>query len=220
MMDMPPKERAVDRGSRRGTTLVSELGAEIRRARVEHGLSQAFVGANAALSRSEVSRIERGRIGLVSILSIARLMSVVGLELSARAYPTGAPLRDRAQLELLARFHEILPPTLSWRTEVPVGPSGDLRAWDAVVARGPARAGVEAETRLTDLQAVERRIALKCRDSAIPVALLLIGDTRLNRMAARSYGPVIQGSFPIAGRDAIRILEAGRLPEANALILI
>ena len=200
--------------------LVAELGNEIRRARVEHGLSQAFVAANVGLSRSEVSRIERARIQSVSILSIARLMSIVGLELSARAYPTGAAVRDRPQLRLLARFREAVPAVLGWRTEVPVGPPGDLRAWDAVLGAGSRRVGVEAESRLTDIQAVERRIALKCRDSAIPVAILVVADTRMNRLAIRDHWQVVQASFPIAGRDAMGNLRAGRRPEANALILI
>lgn len=164
---MPPRERPVDRGDRRGRAIVAELGHEVRLARRQNGLTQAFLGQAVRLSGSEVGRIERGEIRSVSVSNLARLLSVVGPELSARAYPIGAPLRDNAQIGLLARFRSQLPAAFSWQTEVPVGLPGDLRAWDAVLGLGSARVGLEAETRLVDLQAVERRIALKCRDSAV-----------------------------------------------------
>jgi transcriptional regulator with XRE-family HTH domain len=217
---VPPRERAVDRGSRRGKALVSELGRELRTARVGHGLTQASVGGAIGLSRSEVSRIERGAISSVSILNLARLMSVVGLELSARAYPTGAPLRDRAHLALIGRLRDHVAATLSWRVAVPIGPIGNLRAWDVIINLGRERIGVEAETRLTDLQSIERRIALKCRDSAIPTAILLLADTRTNRLALRSAGAAVPDAVPIRSRDALRSLRSGELPTANALVLL
>jgi transcriptional regulator with XRE-family HTH domain len=217
---MPPKERAFDRGSRRGRGLVLELVGELRIARIGHGLSQETVGDAVGLSGSEVGRIERGQVASVSLLNLARLLSVVGLDLSARAYPTGTSLRDKAQVALLHRLHAQLPANLGWRTEVPVGPPGDLRAWDAVVMNGPDRIGLEAETRLVDLQAVERRIALKCRDSSITHAVLIIADTRTNRAAIRTFGTAIRGSFPIEGQEALGDLRAGRIPPGNALILL
>jgi transcriptional regulator with XRE-family HTH domain len=216
---MALKERAVDRGSRRGTALVIELGRELRRARLEHGLSQAAVGRAAGLSSPAVSRIERSQVRTASILNVARLLSVVGLELSARAYPTGRPIRDRAQLDLLGRFRNHLPGSASWQSEVPVGLAGDLRAWDAVVRVGAQLVAVEAETRLTDFQAVERRIALTCRDSGIPNAILLLSNTRSNRAAVRMFEASMAASFPVSGAGAMRSLRDGRLPAGSAVIL-
>ena len=101
---MPLKERAVDRGTRRGTQIIRDLGQELRRARLEHGLSQVRIGHSVGLSGPAISRIERGQVPTVSITNLARLLSVVGLELAARAYPTGTAIHDRAQLDLLQRF--------------------------------------------------------------------------------------------------------------------
>ena len=78
--------------------------------------------------------------------------------------------------------------------------------------------GVEAETRLTDVQAVDRRIGVKCRDSGIPVAILVLADTWTNRLAVRSAGSVLRAFFPLAGIEAARTLRAGALPTVNALI--
>ncbi len=170
------------------------------------------------MSRPHVSRIERGQVSAVSIIHLARLLSVVGLDLSARAYPSGGPIRDAAQIALLDRFRASIPARIGWRTEVAVGGPGDLRAWDAVLIDRSMRVGVEAETRLTDVQAVERRIGLKCRDSGIPVAILVLADTRTNRLAVPSAESVVRAFFPLPGIEAVRALKAGALPTVNALI--
>jgi transcriptional regulator with XRE-family HTH domain len=219
-LGMPPRERAVDRGTRRGHEMVRELGRELHTARLQHGLSQEAVGRAIGLSDTEVGRIERGLIRTVSVLQLSRLLSVVGLELAARAYPNGSPMRDTAQLKLLGRLREQLSTDLTWRTEVPVGPTGSLQAWDAVIGLGAHRVGVEAETRLTDLQAVQRRIELKCRDSATPIAILLLADTRTNRTSLRAFARAVHDAFPVPGRDTLQALRAGRPPQGNSVILI
>ncbi len=140
-------------------------------------------------------------------------MSVVGLELSARAYPSGAPLRDRGQINLLGRLTGQVSPPLTWRAEVPIGGAGDPRAWDLVISNGRDRVAVEAETRLSDLQAVQRRIALKSRDSGITTVILLLAASRTNRTTSVSSrtrseirsprrGPRPCGTFEWAGSPA------------------
>ena len=44
---------------------------------------------------------------------------------------------------------------------------------------------VEAETRLDDLQALERRVRLKQRDLGVRRVILLVADTRHNRAVLR-----------------------------------
>ncbi len=217
---MASRERALDRGSRRGAALVGDLGRQLREARTEHGLSQAFVGRAVGLSRSAVSRIERGTVPAVSVVNLARLMSVVGLELSARAYPGGAALRDRAQINLLGRLTGQVSTPLTRRAEVPVGGAGDLRAWDLVISNGQDRVAVEAETRLADVQAVQRRIALKSRDSGITTVILLLSASRTNRNTLRLFEDALRESFPIPGTEALRDLRMGRLPRGSSVILL
>ena len=217
---MPPRERTVDRGTRRGHEMVQALGREFHAARLQHGLSQEAVGRAVGLSDTEVGRIERGLIRTVSVLQLSRVLSVVGLELAARAYPTGSPLRDAPQLKLLGRLREQLPMQILWRTEVLTGPPGSLRAWDAVISLGPQRVGIEAETRLTDLQAVQRRIELKCRDSGIPTAILLLADTRTNRASLAMFAHAVRDAFPVPGRETLQELREGRLPRGSSMVLI
>ena len=54
------------------------------------------------------TRIERGETASVSLLRLAELCAVVGLDLSARAYPGGRPLSDARHARQLDTFIETL----------------------------------------------------------------------------------------------------------------
>lgn len=217
---MPTRERAVDRGTRRNRLLLAEIGRELRQARIGHGLSQGDAGRAARLSTSTVSRIEAGLRPRLPLLYLTQLAGVVGLELSLRAYPAGDGLRDAAHRELLERLRIRLAPGLGWRTEVPLPNPGDLRAWDALISGDGIRIAVEAETRATDGQALERRLALKKRDGGVDRLILLLADTRLNRRFAREAWPLLTERFPVPGREALRALGQGRDPAGDVLIFL
>ena len=217
---MATRDRLLRRANRTANDLVRVCGAEIRLSRVTAGLSQRDVGDAAELSHATVSRIERGISREVSVLSLAKLATVVGLDLSVRLYPGGDPIRDAAQFGLLSRLRGRIHPDLRWRTEVPLPLPGDRRAWDAVIAGPGFVVGVEAETRLRDIQAVARRTNLKQRDGGLDRVLLLVADTRANRHALRQASDVLSTGFPVAQRDALRALNAGRAPAGNALIVL
>jgi transcriptional regulator with XRE-family HTH domain len=212
--------RAVDEGERRGRQLLSETGREIRDARLAHGLSQSQVARAAGLGQSRLSLIERGRASSVSLLALARLHAVLGLELSVKSYPGGQPMRDVAHLALLARLRSRVSPDLKWRTEVPLPIANDKRSWDACIQLRDQVVGIEAETRLRDLQAIERRLALKKRDGRLDRVLLLLADTRWNRAIVREHGPRLASSFPVSGTATLEALAAGRDPGGDAIVLL
>lgn len=126
---MATRRRPADIGADRARWILADLSSEVRRARMDRGLSQRDVGRAVGLSAAQVSRIERGIVVDVSIRRIAVLLAVVGLQLSARAYPSGAPIRDAAHASLLGRLRSHLHPSLRLRIEVPMPNSGDLRGW-------------------------------------------------------------------------------------------
>lgn len=172
------------------------------------------------MSYSQLGRIERATHPSVSILQLARIASVVGLDLSVRTYPNGSPFRDKAHQMLIQRFRDRLSPKLSVRTEVPLPISGDLRAWDLVIYGAGKPIGIEAETRLTDLQALERKVALKMRDGGMSRVVVVVAATRGNRLALREAGIALEASFPIAGRVALQALAQGRDPGGGSLVLV
>ena len=196
------------------------MADELRQTRLSAGLSQATVAEASGLSPTQISRIERLHLPSASFDQVARLASVLGLDLSVRFYPAGQPLRDQAHLELIARLRARLGPGLVVRTEVPVPIAGDPRAWDAVVDGAPKPIGTEAETRLRDWQALERRIALKARDSGIDRVILLVSATRANRAALRVAQASLHAMFPIPARVALRALAEGHDPGGSAIIVL
>jgi hypothetical protein len=154
---------------------------------------------------------------------VGAFCAVVGLELAVRAYPAGDPIRDRAQLGLLERIRSKLHPELRWRVEVPLPLDGDLRAWDAEVRGtvGPQwRVRFEAETNISDGQALERRLALKMRDDPAGHTVLLIADTRANRRAISRLREGLRGLLPLDARPILSALAGGRDPGGSGIVLL
>jgi len=219
---MPTRERAADRGRRAARTAIARLATDARDARVGSGLSQRFVAGAIGVSHTHVGRFERGEVPEPGIEFLSAYCAVVGLELSLRAYPAGDSMRDRASAALLERLRRELHPTLRWRSEVPLPIDRDLRAWDAEIRGGPPawRARVEAETRATDGQALERKLALKIRDGGPGHVLLLIADTRSNRAFMPRLREELRDTFPLSSREVLAALRAGRDPGGNGIILL
>lgn len=183
-------------------------------------LSQRQLGAIVGLSHAEISRIERGAAPWVTIETLSLIAAALGLDLSIRTFPAGGPIRDAAQLALLVRFRRRVDPRLSWRTEVPIGIPGDLRAWDAVVGDRAWRVAIDAETRLRDVQALVRREALKRRDDGAVTMVLVVADTRHNRGVLRLAGPDLGGDFPVRGQEILDALARGQQPSGSGIVLV
>ncbi|HEU4571820.1 MAG TPA: helix-turn-helix transcriptional regulator [Candidatus Limnocylindrales bacterium] len=209
-----------ERARRRIRRVVLEAGDDVRRHREAAGLSIRECSAQTGISASAWSRIERGTSTTLDLERFAVVADAVGLDASLRLFPTGAPLRDAGHAALLERFRRELHPTLSWRTEVPLGLERDIRAWDAVIRRGSEWVPVEAETRLDDLQALERRINLKLRDGGAEFVILLVAESRTNRAVLKAASAAWSSAYPIGTRSALRSLRAGELPAGNALIVL
>jgi hypothetical protein len=209
----------VDRARRR-------IGADVRRAieDVAHGrrgagLSLRTLGASCGVSRSAIDRMEAHRGDVVDLALLAAMAASVGLELRLRTFPAGDPIRDAGSQRLLERLRVRLHPGLGWRTEVTLPIEADLRAWDAVVSGAGWHIAVEAETVVDDLQALERRLALKQRDGGEDHVLLVVADTRRNR-AALAAAP---GAFAGLTRDArgtLRALTHGDDPGAGGIVIL
>ncbi|HKG56860.1 MAG TPA: helix-turn-helix domain-containing protein [Candidatus Limnocylindrales bacterium] len=217
---VPTVERRQDLAARRLERALHDVGEEIREARRAAGLSQAEVARHSSMSHAQVSRIERAQLRHASLADLVAVSTVVGLDLSVRAYPGARPVRDAAHLALLTRLRERLAPTLVWRTEVPLSLHRDARAWDAVISRAGRPIGVEAETRLRDVQAVERRISLKLRDGGIERVVLLLADTRTNREAVRADPDRLRSMFPVPQRDLLRALATGADPCGSGVVIL
>jgi len=211
------------RGTERGRQIVHDLAAEAEAVRLEHGTSYAALGRALGVGGGQVARICRGQSPRLSIVRASQLLAVLGLDLSARAFPAAPPVRDAAQLALLERFRARLSPGLVWRTEVPVielpeAGSVDRRAWDAGIDGPGWSIRLDAETHIGDVQAVQRRVALKQRDGRVAAVILLLAETRHHGALLRDAGEGLRSQFPVPARRALLALAAGRSPGGDSLI--
>lgn len=192
---------------------------DLGNARRSSGLSLDDIGDACGVSGSAAARTEGEVTRNPDLRTLAAMAAVVGLELRLRAFPAGDPIRDAGSQRLLARLRARLHAELAWLTEVPLPLFGDLRAWDAMIRAEDWRLAVEAETVLEDIQAVERRVALKQRDGHLDHVLLLVADTRRNRRALVAA----PAAFPGFSRDArglLRDLGRGVDPGTSAILLL
>jgi transcriptional regulator with XRE-family HTH domain len=218
---MPTRDRPLNRAQATARRLVANAIAEIKAARVRAGISQRDLGRAAAMSASQVGRFERGQLQNVTIQKVCRLSAAAGLQANLRFYPDGDPIRDAAQVRLLERLRIRVGRDVRWRTEVPLVGRDDARAWDAVADGTGCVDGIEAETRLSDLQATERRVTLKYRDDeSVHHVFMLVADTRANRAALALGRQTLRGNFPLDTREVLASLSDGRCPGANGLIII
>jgi len=224
---MSARRRQVAVGLARGRRLVADLARELDGARTSSGLTYAELGRAVGLSGDQVARICRGDSPNVSVIRLSTLLATVGMDLTARAFPSGPPIRDAAHVALLARLRAELSSGLAWRLEVPVVPTApfgggpvDRRAWDAVIEGDAWSIGVEAETRLGDLQALYRRIALKQRDGSVQFVLLLVNDTAHNRQILALDGTEIRSRFGGTTTRVLRCLRSGTSLQGNSLLVL
>lgn len=216
---MPVHERPADRGRHRGRFLVARLTSELEAARRTAGLSQRELARHLRVSHMTIGRIEAGRPGVLSVELAARMAAVLGLRLSASLHPDGDPIRDAAHVALIARLRPRLGPGLRLRTEVPVPIAGDLRSADAVIDGRGVAILVEAETRIGDVQALERRINAKQRDLRLTTVVLLVADTRHNRHVVAEY-PQLRSRFPVSTRAALSALAHGQEPSGDSIVFL
>jgi len=217
---MAAHEKHVDRAERAALHALTEIGRELRLARLNHDLSQTVAGDAAGISHAAWSRLERGVAPGASVRDLARALAVVGLDLGVRAFPGGRILRDEAHVQLLERFRQQLGADARWATEVPLPNAGDRRSWDGLARVARVRIGVEAETRARDSQELQRRVSGKRRDGAVDHVILLLADTRHNRAFLRAAGEGFHAAFPVDGATALQRLAAGRDPGGSAIVLL
>jgi hypothetical protein len=144
---------------------------------------------------------------------------VLGLDLSIRSYPAGSPVRDKAHLALLGRLRSQVHPSFGWAAEAPVAGTGDLRAWDAMLT-GVVRVGVDAETRLSDIPALQRREELKLRDGTVDRLVLLVSATRHNVAVLREHRAALRATVPLDNAAVLPALRAGTDPGGNGLVIL
>ncbi len=221
IIPMATRERPGDRGSDEARRIYEQTAREIRTARLTGGWSQAVIARAAGMSRQQLQRLERAELAKPTLDQLCRGSSAVGLTTSVSRFPSGTRVRDAAQLRLLDEFERLLGGLLRMRREVPLPIEGDLRAWDGIIDDGRRVGFTEGETRLGDMQALGRRLALKLRDDPRgSVLILVVRRTVHNRGVLAEHREALRAQLPLDGAAIARSLRAGHLPAASGIILL
>jgi transcriptional regulator with XRE-family HTH domain len=217
---MPPRTNTLAEANRYLAWSRADAGRELRLARHNAGLTLEATGRRLGWSKTKLSRIERGRNPRVSLEDLVLIGSMVGVRPSIRFFPTVRPIRDEAQLQLLATLNRRMHPRWTHRQEVPMPRAGDLRAADQVSTIDGCRLMIEACTRFADAQAQIRAARAKQRDLGADRLLLLIEDTHTNRTAVLAAMPAVRPSFAVPARSMLAAIAGGRDPGGDGLLLL
>ena len=191
----------------------SRIGLEVKRARVNLGITRQQAADHAGVSWSTELRVELGDPGL-RVDTMCAVAEAVGLDVVLRAHPGRTPtLRDTGQLEhaemLAAQAH----PSWQPRLELIVGKHGE--AIDLGFF-GPAEIlGCEIERMASDFQdqyrrADSKRHALASRHQRPVHLVLVVEDTPHNRAAIKPHLALIRIALPAGSREILGSLRSGR----------
>jgi transcriptional regulator with XRE-family HTH domain len=218
---MPIREGTIRLGDADARRLAHSMATELRASRLSLGLSQRSVAAAAGTSRGRLGRIERGELRRPPLDVICRIARALGLSVSMKLFPAGSPVRDAGQLALMSRVEPFVAQPLRMRREVVLPGHGELRAWDAAILDDGGVAFLDAEARLGDLQALNRRLEVKLRDDPRgTIMILVVARTRHNLEVLRDHRETLRPLLPLDGAAIARALRAGRLPPASGLLVV
>jgi len=194
--------------------------SEIRDARLEPNLSQAALAKRAGWPQSRYSRVERG-VQLPTLEDLFVVASLLGLRVRLDLFRIDEGIRDQGSQALIARFGSVLAPAWHAAREVPFPTLGDLRSWDLMIRlRTSYRVGVEAETRLRDVQELARRIRQRELHGGVDAILMIMSDSAHNRHHVDELLAVLGPDFGTPATDLLAALKAGEpLPGSGVLLI-
>lgn len=199
------KDRAVAQAAR--------IGGAIKTARGITGFSVAAASARAGIADSTWRRVERGAPG-ASVATLCAMTDAVGLDFVAQIYPGRGPrLRDTGQLELAHVVSAMVSDAVTVSMEVPAGDHGE--AIDMVLWRPDEILAIEIERLMLDAQAQLRRLNLKREWLAArhrrPVRqVVIVEDTRRNRMALDPHLSLLRTTLSAGSREVFSAIRSGR----------
>ena len=201
--------------------MVLRLVREVASTRAVAGVSQRRLAAELRWSQSAVTRLERGvDSDRISLVDLARVGAVLGLDLSAQFHPAGDPIRDAGQQALAGRFKSILAPAWKVTAEVLLPNPGDRRSWDLLLRLEAQRVGTELETRVRDVQRLARHTRERERDGGVDHILLVLSASAHNRRMLSELLEALGPEFATPARLILRALREGRPVPGSGVILL
>lgn len=195
--------------------------AELIETRRISATSQEALARELGRSQSDVSRLERLiEIDRVSFVEVSEVAFLLGLELSAGLHLVGEPIRDKGHQALLGRLRVLLSTAFKVLAEVPLPTPGDRRSWDLLLRLPAQLIGVEAETRIRDMQRLVRHVRQRERDGGADAIILLLADSRTNRDLVDELREALGPGYAVPPRHLLRSLRTGQPVSGSGVILL
>jgi transcriptional regulator with XRE-family HTH domain len=222
------------RSGRAASELRRALGAELKRSRLDSGLSLRALARAADIAPSHLSEVERG-IAEPSLAVLASLAGVLGADVSIRLFPgTGPRIRDRLQAPIVEAL--IREAHMSWKRLVEVTVWRPVRGViDAVVSRpGEVVVAIEVHSEIRRLEqqirwAREKSEALPSAEAwsmllagapTVPVSrMLVLRSTRANRELVNAFESTFRAAYPARAADAVRALRDPTVPWPGPVLI-
>lgn len=203
---------------------VVRVGTVCRALRIKKRWRQQDLGERAGVTRSDVSRLERGKAGELDVNVILRIVSTLGGRLELNILWQGGELdrllnaRHSALHEAVARHFVRLPgwvlaPEVSFAIR---GERGviDILAWHAATR---ALLVIELKTEIVDINALMGTVDRKRRLAAAVArdrgwfpssvsAWVIVGESKTNRRRVQAHAATLRAAFPLDGRQVQRWL--------------
>lgn len=207
--------------------LLRGIGDDLRRYRLDAGISQSAVADAAGVSQGHLSNIEAGRAE-ASLEVLLRIGAVLGLDPSLRWFANSGPiLRDHLQVPmsetLIAMSHNAWDPSPEVRVYRPVRGSIDI-VFDH--RHDPDSVATEVQSRLLRIEQQirwhqQKSDALASRpdyaDRRIS-RLLVLRNTQATRDAVRSAARVLMAAYPADPAAAIASLHGEASWPGSAIV--
>jgi transcriptional regulator with XRE-family HTH domain len=201
------------------------MGEDLRRLRLEAGVSLTALAAIVGVDPSHLARIEKGA-AQPGLDLLERIAVALGADVSIRLFAgTGPRIHDRFQAPMLEALIKVLHPR--WIRELEVGIGRGRGFVDLVLADQltPAVVATEAQSEIRRFKqqlrwAAEKAEALGERYPGRPISrLLLLRSTIATRELARAYAASFRAAYPARTVDVLDALTAGTGPWPGAGIV-
>ena len=230
-MSRPRRASLADRAARHDREQLGALGQSLRASRTRRGLTQESLASRAGISRSTVSRVERGQSESITVGSIQRVAHALGrpldLRLARDASEEPADAGHLAMQELLVRTGRAagLIPVLEMPTR-PANPSHStdvglrddrrrilllLEAWNTFGDIGSAIRSSDRKRSEADAMSIGR-----WGEPAHRVAVgWIVRSSARNRALLARYPSIFAVRFPGSSAALVRAITSGAEPPAE-----
>jgi transcriptional regulator with XRE-family HTH domain len=217
---MPAKDERSSKGLLIGDRIVAAVLTELRNARLDANLSQAALAKKLGWTQTRYSRFERNA-DPITVEDVCLVAIVLGLKPRFDLYRVDEGLRDQGSVGLVNRFCALLSPVWLVMREAPFPNLGDFRSWDVLLRLGSSfRVGVEAETRLRELEGLVRRIRQRELHGDVNEILVVLSRSGHNRSNVDAFRTALGPSYLTPSGDLLAALRTGRQVPGSGVILL